>query len=284
MTDYVAITTLRERSKIALTEARAKGIEKRRAIIITAVSWNEAAAIITRPRADVLQFDRTCWTNRITLGWEWGRTNRVPYSWQNDSEVMGYLDKRGVEIGQPLYSGTGDDMRWAGVMRGYDGVNSNDEEARAFEFLIHARKAGPMVAFSIGPTQQYMCYSPLVAKAYASDGVSRPCEGATNPKGETHVIANRFPTWEDLWSFYTAPDAGTLYAHPSFGYLPVTAVGFPTAGMTAKRVSDDPSGVEYYLSRHQTGYVNWKNDAWKAYADRFANANNECWALASSIY
>lgn len=273
------------RSKMAIQQAHAKGIDKRRAIIITACSWNETGAMVSRTREGDLAYNLKCWPCRKILGWEWGRTNRVPHTWSEDPEIMKYLDDRGKELGKPLYTGSGDTMRWTGSISGYDGAKSNDEIARVFEWLMGMRKASAMVAFSIGPTQQYLCFSPLVAKAYLDEGRTRPCEGSPpNTPGVTHIIANRFATWEHLFNFYMNTEGGGGYDDPSYDYLPTTVPYFPVAGTPSTGDDKTPGSVEYYLARHQTGFLDWSSPTWSTYAKNFANANNVCWQLATEIY
>lgn len=283
--DYEKEPTLTARSERAIKEAKAAGVPKKRAIIITAASWNESAALISHTREPELLYSHDCYPCRKIVGWEWGRTNRVPKSWQEDPEVMKYLDERGQQIGKPLYTGSGESMRWTGAMAGYDGVKGNVEQARVFEWLMINRKASPLIAFSVGPTQQYLCYSPLVAKAYLDEGRTRPCEGSPpNQPGLTHIIAKRFPTWEHLFAFYMNREGGGGYLDPSYDYLPTEVGYFPYAGMPSCGDANDPSCVEYYLARHQTGFLDFEQPVWKGYAEKFANANNVCWNIANKVY
>lgn len=272
---YEGIATLIARSERAITEAKAAGIDKKKAVIVTAVSWNESGALIQRTRDKDLLYD-SCWPCRQVVGWEWGRTNRVPKPWSEDPEIMKYLDDRGKEIGKPLYTGSGTTMKWTAFMSKYDGVDGNTEQARAFEWLMSHRKASALVAYSIGPTQQYLCYSPLVAEAYTKEGRTRPCGPGAIPK--------RFATWEHLFNFYMSTKGGGFYDDASFDYLPTSVNYFPYAGMQACGDANNPDCVEYYLSRHQAGFLDWTSPTWSAYAKKFATANNACWQIATKQY
>lgn len=240
-------TTVTTRLTRFLTESRDAGIPWQSAMSVAAVSINESGAIFRRRRrTDKAILNVACFPTRQILALEVGNPNlsnqALPVSWTSDPVIMEFMRANG-------WLGTNNQATRA-FGRADLPDNPNDDLATMFDFLIDQRKGTALGAYSIGPTQIFLRFSPLA--------------GGT--------IADRFPTFENLWDFWTARTAKAQWDTNNWNYL-TTA---PLLRESAIQCGDALPGnncVETWLQFHQTGTVDWKTGRFKDYAARFAGTN-----------
>lgn len=258
---YDGSKTILARLQQWMAECNQLGVSFRQAAIVGAVAWNESACMMRVPRSQMLVYPNDCLPARPCLIVENGTPalgTKLLSSWTQDSKLMDALSSRGWL--------TADKTQLTAAVTGTDGVHPNDVIAWIFEYLIDQRKTAAMAAYSIGPTQAYMKFSPLTG-------------GASN-------IASRLPTIDDLWEFYTAVDAQAMFQTGIFDYLPTTISGYPTPNSQAGQGSagvGNPINVETYLQSFQTGSRNWDDPAWSGYAKQFLAAVKAAWSAAQSL-
>jgi len=242
-----------------LKEAMRAGVPFRKAAIVVATSIRESAVTFGVPRDEkgVLQ-TINCYPYRPILRLEHGRTSKNPLrkSITEDSVIMDYLgslpDLSGRKGAYYLNSvGTDRDTAPERIT------------ANLLEIIIDRRNGAALEHFAAGPTQLYLAYSPLT-------------------KGKI-IIQNRFPTWEDLFHFYTARTAKDVFDGSWFDCYPTTATAYPTDSSYICGDTSSPNCVEQWLSRYQTGMVDWKTQQWSQYATDFLSAVRAVWQIARSI-
>lgn len=244
--------------KTMLTECMAAGVPFRKAAIIAAVSANETGNCFGVDRTTALVYPQSCYPRRQILRLEKGRSASNPLSkgWTSDQTLMSRLQS----MGYVTNDGSG---KWyvtanSGVTAVDTCKEPNNAVAYLFEYLIDQRKLAALQAFSIGPTQQYLLYSPATLAAPG--------------------IASRFRTIDDLWAFYTATSITKLVSREWFDYLPTTRADYPTAANAS-------SGAHRtYLTAVQTGSAfDWSTSAGRDYLAGFTAAVLGTWDIAREI-
>lgn len=235
-------SSVRTRLERFLRESREAGIPWDKARIVAAVSVNESGAIFRRRRrTDLALLDVACDPVRQILALELGNPmlgTYLPETWLSDHEVMtyvndhGWLDTNGKQLTREFAAG--------------DTPSSpNEEMPRLFDWLIDHRKGPALGVFSVGPTQVFLKYSPLAGGSYAT----------------------RFPTWENLWSFWTAKTAAEQWKTGVWDYL-FTAPQLAPSPQVCR--GNSPGCIENWLEAHQTGTRDWSiGGKWANYADQF---------------
>lgn len=249
-----------DRLAMWLTECNANSINLRQALIVGAVSWNECACMMRVKRSEMLLMPPECYPQRPPMIVENGSAQlgtSFLNAWKNDPELMAVLKDHG----------------W--VNKAGTGLTSeasltdapktpNDIIAWFFEWLMDQRKTAALGAYSIGPTQAYLKFSPLT--------------------GAKPGIPNRAPTIENLFAFYTADNPQAMFQTGMFDYLPTNVSSYPRGGkgMTSgggNASVGNPNAVETYLSNFQTGQRDWDDPVWKRYSAQFLNAVEQAWFL-----
>lgn len=233
-----------ERLRAFIAASMDLGIPWAKTFAVASVSVNESGAIFCRKKRNPAPFPDTCFHCRPVLILEEGNPNlqgtgvELPRSWQEDPEIMELM----ASMGWLQTSTTGANLpRATTAFAAFDLPNSpNDNLAMMFEYMIDRRKGPQIGAFSVGPTQVYMRFSPLA--------------GGT--------LASRFPTWESLWEFYTAKDVAALWESGAWDYLGHLSSNLVACGATGAGC------VESYLERYQTGVRDWAG-SFGDYARRF---------------
>jgi hypothetical protein len=112
-----------------------------------------------------------------------------------------------------------------------------------FEWLFDQRKIRALEAFSVGPTQDYLRWA----------------------KAVTEADSWLFPTLDDLWTFYTATDTGTMWDTSAFKRLTWAPKITTVSGVCG---ADNPSScMEAWLEAHQTSTtLDWSSSRWRNYA------------------
>lgn len=239
----------------ALTDMKEAGIPAGRALIVVATSANETSSCFGVDRTDALIYPKACYPRRQILRLEKGRSasNPLPKAWTDDKELMDRLLSMG-------FIATSGSNRYVSSQSGVTAIDTcaspNNAAAYLFELLIDQRKLAALQAFSIGPTQMFLAYSPGLG---ASPGIS-----------------SRFKTIDELWAFYTARSTADLMKGNNFDYLPTNRADTPAPGVAL-------STIESYLAAVQTGKVDWANPTWDTYAKGFQGAVNTTWDIARSI-
>jgi len=253
---YDGKQTILQRMQQWMNECCVLNIPFRQAAIVGAVAWNESACMMRVPRSQMLVYDSDCLPARPPLVIENGNPNfgtNFPASWTGDQDLMAAIKSRNWVNA----SGT----QLLAAQSATDGVVPNDTLAWIFEWLIDNRKAAAIGAYSIGPTQMYMKFSPLAS----------PGQG----------IPSRLPTFDLLWAFYTATNALQQFQTQAFDYLPTTISGYPTPNSQAGNGNagvGNTGNVETYLQAFQTGSRDWDSAAMKTYARNFLAAVKAAWA------
>jgi hypothetical protein len=279
MTQYLYDTpasTVAERRYLWLAASKDAGIPVRRAVITVATAHNESNTTRAVRRGHGLPFGYPDCSRQI-LRLERGQSGQ-PFidSWQNDDELLAYLDSNGwtKRNGQGLWTASGG-------LDDYDSMEKpNTALATVFEYIIDTRRGRHLAAFSVGPTQIYLYYSPLVRDDPASSRT-------------TGIIEERFPTWESLYAFWFSIGGIRGYMeNTAFDYLRTKASNYPLPGAAACAAVPSDGGtcsswpsncVQSYLTCFQTGQVPWEDQIWASYASRFAQAVNECWMTANEL-
>lgn len=256
MANYISLSREQRLNKF-MTAALGAGVPVRHAVIVAAVASQESGYLFKLPREEPLR-RVGCWPERQILMLEDGNPalgTIFPSRWRTDAEIMSFLTERGFST---------DGRQLARQYNATDGAGGvpNNVLAEIFEFMIDRRKAHGVAAFSMGPTQAYLMWSPMVR----------------NPG-----VPGRFTSWQQLWDIYTSTSVTTPFELGWYDYLKTNVVGFPMPGARACGNPDDATCVEYYLSRYQTGTRDWTNATWSGYAQRFADAVNHCWNVAYAI-
>jgi hypothetical protein len=192
------------------------------------------------------------------LALEKGNPNRndssLPEAWLSDQEIMSEMQARGYWVsGRQVTREFGRD----------DLVKTpNNELAYMFEWLFDRRKLLALQAFSIGATQNFLFWSPAT--------------GGDNPKLET-----LYPTPEDLWAYYTATDARTMWNTGAWDRLlraPALNSGLVQCGN-----ADGPNCIEKWLQDHQTSRLPWNEAPWNNYAANFIRNRDLALSLRKEI-
>jgi hypothetical protein len=175
----------------------------------------------------------------------------LPKSWTNDGEIMEIMT---------TMNWLADETHASKDFAAFDLPDSpNDNLGMMFEYLLDRRKGDAIGAFSIGPTQMYLRFSPLA-------------EGGTS-------LPSRFSTWEDLWQFYTAEDLASQWeAGNPWSYL-------GTGLNTSLQVCGNAGAgcIERWLQMFQTGVRPWEETTWNNYAQRFKNNINLMNSIGLSV-
>jgi len=247
-----------DRLDAMMAEAAEAGVPARRAVLFGLLSMNETNYTfgVRRPLESAV-YPPECYPLRQILKIERGADDHFPLTqtWLGDAEVMDHL--RATNSLRSAPSG-------ALVLTNEYAITDSIERPNLmvqnlFEWLIDRRKVDHLRAFSIGPTQMWLFYSPA---ANASETVMR----------------NRFPTLDDLWRFYTATDHATLLRSPAVedtSYLPLNVASFPTEATTScgNAGVNAASCIECFLTRYQTGGgLDWESEQWSNYAKRVVAA------------
>lgn len=192
--DYSTLSVT-DRIKTALSQAAAVGIDRAKALSLTALSIPESDAIWTMARATggPLNSMDSCWPGRVVIGLEtrsgtFGR--RFDDAWVKNSEGALFLQSNGY--GQLKSDG-----------QIYPTIKTNSKELAFLLDWVIGRRFGDLLAdFSVGPTQEYLWFTKMSTD---SSG------GPKNADGTPASPNTGFPaTWEDLATFITETDAGAL--------------------------------------------------------------------------
>jgi hypothetical protein len=191
-----------------------------------------------------------CDPARQVLGLEQGNSlldTTMSPSWVSDSDLMGMLNR----LGWLVQTSKGPQLSKETCAT--DGLIPNSRLAYIFEWQMDRRKASQLRAWSVGPTQLYLYYSPLAGVA----GVGLP---------------SRFPTWEKLYSFYMSTSVAEMFDSGAYDYLDVNSQVYPMPGAAIET-------VQAWLQRYQTGEVDWSTSYWEGYSRDVLNAINKVWTL-----
>jgi len=245
--------TNNDRVESALRECMAAKIPFRRAAIVLAASSNETGNTFGIPRTPELPYPIECYSSRQVLCLEKGKSasNPLPYSWTSDAKWMKFLSNHG------LLNGSGASAYLVSDAAKIDTLEApNSILPWLFETIIDQRKLKMINAFSIGPTQMFLAYSPLAEPQYP--------------------MTSRFKNVEDLFDFYMSRSVAENFNGAWYDYLPTTRTDYPTPNSTAAM-------RESYLSNVQTGTVDWTDPTWAGYSNRFGAAVTTVWSIANRL-
>lgn len=215
---------LSERSKIALSEAKAAGIERGRAVSYIALSWRETAVEWTTVRrAPPLLFPLIKCPCRTAVGLERAGNGCFRLEVVQNPEAMAFLQENGwVKFAVPPESTTGDTCS---MPNGQMNVPNSDAVAAFFEWAIDKRSVPLLGSFSLGPTQMWLRQSQV--------GGQFQCG---------------FPTdWNDIWSLYTSSSVVEVFSHLHYLEKPCYNGKMPTDP------GDPHANSVQWLTRHTGG-------------------------------
>lgn len=238
-----------DRIRSMVEELKGAGASKKRACTITACSRRESGYCLRTDRnkkatSKIGDIDPVigsalapidCLPARLVLGLEKGNPYlKTPLhdSWIRDTKLMNHLSA----FGWLAYENNVTTLSRESVQT--DGLIPNARLQWIFEYSIDQRNNEQLRAWSIGPTQCNLYFSPLA--------------------GVAGVGVNSFPrTWEDLWTKYTATSAIDLL--PLWDYIPEDRL---------LHSGDSLETVQKYLASYQTGSgIDWSNTYWTKYSE-----------------
>lgn len=209
--NYAALSVT-DRIKTAYDQMMAAGVKKGKAITLLAISQNEVDWIWNQPRASDLYFGPLgCDNCRVVIGWEYGlkEGKRTVREPPSNPQHLAHLVDRGILLPDGSPGSK---------------LSSNLGWARTywFEYTVATRDAKSLGNFSIGPTMMFLLYQ---------------------------WPGNFGSSWDKLWEFYTANDAGIIAngakMYDAWGTWPADA-------------PDDKALAVKWLSK-QTGAFNQSN-------------------------
>lgn len=249
----------KERLRQALIEMKTANVPAKKAAIIAAISTNESNNTFGLPRSKKLPYPVKCYPTRQVLIAEQGRSNSnvLPKTWTTRSDLMSWLEAK-------KYVQTGSNGRYfTEAITKYDSFETpNDDLAYLFEFLMDQAQDVPLRIFSVGPTQIYLNLAVFT--------------------GTPNAVKNRFNTMDDLFRFYTARDAGSLFG-VWFDYLATGVASYPTSASKICGAADSNACVEKYLQTYQTGLRDWSDPDMAGYATSFLASVQQVTALMKEL-
>jgi hypothetical protein len=246
--------TVSDRIRAFLRESMEIGIPAYWAKTIATVSINESGSTFGIPRvSNVLPVE--CYPTRQILILEEGnpflnnlQEIPLPTSWLDDPEIADLLQDMGWRNGNQA----------SNSLAAYDTLGSpNSNLAGMFDFLMDRRKYEALGAFSVGPTQTYLRYA-----------------------GFNGGNSDLFPSFDDLWRFWTSTTTRERYDSHAWDYLDTN---FRLTDTLRVCGSAQNGCIELWLQNHQTGARDWSSTRHAAYARNFAENRDLVSRLAREL-